>query len=257
MSSVRVIPCLLLKNKGLVKTVKFKNSKYVGDPINAVRIFNEKEVDELIFLDIEATNNRIEPDFEFIEQIASQAFMPFCYGGGVNNIKTMRQLYTLGVEKVAINSAAYTNPGLITEAADTFGSQSVVVAMDVKRNMFGGYQLYSHSGKSKQKTAIVDYAKKVEALGAGELLVNSIDRDGTQSGYDISLIKQISEAVDIPVIALGGAGNLDHLREVVSEGAASAVAAGSMFVFHGKHKAVLINYPTQSEIKDVFHFECA
>lgn len=252
MSHIRVIPCLLLKNNGLVKTVKFKNPKYVGDPINAVRIFNDKEVDELIFLDIDASAKGAQPDYELIEQIASQAFMPFCYGGGVKNIETMRRLFHIGVEKISINTAALDNQNLISEAVNIFGSQSIVVAMDIKKNIFGKYQLYSKTAQKKYKQNIIDYAKRVESLGAGELLVNSIDHDGCLNGYDINLIKQIAENVRIPVIALGGASSLQDMKAAVNEASASAVAAGSMFVFHGKHKAVLINYPAQHEIKETF-----
>lgn len=249
MMRVRIIPCLLLKDSYLYKTVKFKKPSYIGDPINAVKIFNEKEVDELIFLDISATVEKKAPPYEMIQNIASECFMPLCYGGGVRHIEAMRKIFQLGVEKVAINSAALENPELIQEAAKIFGSQSIVVAIDVKKDLLGRYQVYGQSGTKKFNHDPVAWAKRVEQLGAGEILVNSIDRDGTLSGYDLALIQRVSAAVSIPVIALGGAGNFSDFNSAIREGGASAVSAGSYFVYHGKHRAVLISYPSPKEIE--------
>lgn len=249
MLKTRVIPCLLLKNQGLVKTVKFRDPKYVGDPINAVKIFNEKEVDELVFLDITATTENRKPNFRLIADIASEAFMPFGYGGGVRDINDAKELFNLGVEKVIINSHAVDRPLFIKEASNLFGSQSIVVSIDVKKNILGKYEVHMHGGKKNTKLYPVTFAQEMEGMGAGELLINSIDRDGTQSGYDIELIKKITAAVAIPVIVSGGAGKIEDFAKAVKEGGASAVAAGSMFVFHGKHRAVLITYPSMEELE--------
>lgn len=246
----RVIPCLLLKDQGLVKTVKFKDPKYIGDPINAVKIFNDKEVDELLFLDIRASVECKSPPLKILEEIASECFMPLAYGGGVRSLDDVRQIFAVGVEKVCINSYAVENPEFIRQAAEMFGSQSIVVSIDVKRNLFGKYEVYTHGGSRHTKIDPVEHARRMEQMGAGELFVNSIDRDGTQQGYDIELIRKISSAVAVPVIASGGAGRLEHFVEAVNSGA-SAVAAGSMFVFHGKHRAVLISYPEQGELSRV------
>lgn len=252
MLRTRVIPTLLLRRRGLIKTVKFKDHKYIGDPINAVKIFNEKEVDELIFLDIEASKNGAEPDFEIIKDIASEAFMPLAYGGGITKASEAEKLFRIGIEKVVLNSSVYTAPWLISEIAEISGNQSVVVSIDVKKNFFGKYEIYSHGGTIKEKGSIIDFSKKVQDLGAGEIFINSIDRDGTGKGYDIALIQKIAKAVQIPVVACGGAANLSHLKEAVRKGGASAVAAGSMFVFYGKHRAVLITYPSYQELLNTF-----
>ena len=248
----RVIPCLLLQNNGLVKTIKFKHEKYVGDPINAVKIFNEKEVDELVFLDISATVERREIRKDFISQIAEQCFMPFSYGGGVRRIENMKEIFRLGAEKVIINSYAVENPEFIKKAADTFGSQSVVVSIDVKKNIFGKYEVYIHRGTTKTGVHPVEFAIHMKNNGAGELLVNSIDRDGMMNGYDVELIQAISKSVSIPVIACGGAGKIEDFSTAVKRGGASAVAAGSMFVFYGALRAVLINFPMREEIINTF-----
>ena len=248
----RVIPCLLLRAKGLVKTIKFRDPTYLGDPINVVRIFNDKEVDELIFLDILATVENRKPPFEYLEEIASECFMPLGYGGGVKNIEDMRRIFGLGVEKVSVNSYAVENPSFIREAADRFGSQSVVVSIDVKRNLFGRYQVFARGGRKTTGLDPVQFAVHMAEMGAGEILLNSIDRDGTMRGYDLELVKRVSQAVDIPVVACGGAGNVDDLAMAVREGEASAVAAGSMFVFQGRHQAVLINYPAQQILQEAF-----
>lgn len=252
MLQTRVIPCLLLKNNGLVKTVKFKDPKYVGDPINAVKIFNEKEVDELIFLDITATIENRKPNFEVISDIASECFMPFGYGGGIRNLDDIKKLFNLGVEKVIINSYAFENPMFIKEASSIFGSQSIVVSMDVKKGLFGKYEVFTNNGKKNTKLDPVKFAKQMEDMGAGELFLNSIDKDGTMQGYNIELIKKVSDSVNIPVIACGGASKNEDFGEAVKKGGASGVAAGSMFVFYGKHKAVLISYPPVHELENHF-----
>jgi cyclase len=249
MLKVRVIPCLLLNGSGLVKTVRFKQPKYVGDPINAVRIFNDKEVDELTVLDINGTPEEKEPQFELITQIASECFMPLSYGGGVRNIIQIEKILKLGVEKVILNSVAVFTPELIKQSAGLVGSQSIVVSIDVKRSAFGKYNVYTHGGRKKTNLDLLEHAVRMEELGAGELLLTSIDRDGTQDGYDIKLLKMITDVVSIPVIASGGAGRLKDLECAIKKGGASAVAAGSMFVFYGKHRAVLINYPSQEDLK--------
>lgn len=248
MENIRVIPVLLLKNMGLYKSVKFKDLKYVGDPINALKIFNEKEVDEIIFLDIEASVKNLEPNYQVLSDIASECFMPLCYGGGIKSIKQIEQILYTGVEKVAINTAAFENRALIEKAAQKFGSSTIVVSMDVKSSLLRGQRVYTRSGTFNTKQTPVEYAKAMEAAGAGELMVNSIDADGTMNGYDLALIKQVSSAVSIPVIACGGAGSIKDMQEAVHMAEASAVAAGSFFVFRGKHRAVLITYPERKEL---------
>lgn len=250
MLKTRVIPCLLLKNLGLVKTVKFKEPKYVGDPINTVKIFNDKEVDELVFLDITASVENKKPAFKYISQIASECFMPLGYGGGIKTIEDIKTILNLGVEKVVINTHAVENPNLVEQAASIFGSQSIVISLDIKKNIFSQYQVYIFGGRKAIKANPLELVKRMENMGAGEILINSINRDGTMNGYDLDLIRLISGAVKIPVIACGGAGKLQDLGEAVQAGA-SALAAGSMFVFQGIHRAVLINYPSQSELKQV------
>jgi cyclase len=250
MLRTRVIPCLLLKGQGLVKTVKFRNPKYVGDPINAVKIFNDKEVDELVFLDIEATVERRKPPIKLISDIASECFMPLAYGGGLRDLNDIKTIFNLGVEKVIINSYAIENSDFVKEASKRYGTQSIVVAVDVKRNAFGKYEVFSLGGRKKTKLNLVDHSKEMEELGAGEIFLNSIDRDGTMEGYDVVMIKRVTEAVSIPVIACGGAGRISDFTEAVRKGGASAVAAGSMFVFHGKHRAVLITYPLMKDLEE-------
>lgn len=247
----RVIPVLLLQDKGLVKTVKFKNPKYVGDPINAIRIFNEKEVDELIVLDITASKQKRGPDFSLIEDLASECFMPLGYGGGITRLEEMKRLFYLGIEKVIVNTSALRRPDLINEAAVHFGSQSVVASIDVKKNLWGRFTVYAHALKQRLDIAVVAQARDLEQRGAGEIMLNSVDLDGTMAGYDLALIRQVADAVSIPVIACGGAGKLADFRTAVYEGGASAVAAGSMFVFHGPHRAVLINYPKIRDLETI------
>jgi len=248
----RVIPCLLLRNGGLVKTVKFGEPKYVGDPINAVKIFNDKEVDELLFLDITATVERKSPPMKVIAEIASECFMPLAYGGGIRSMEDVRRIFTVGVEKVCINTHAVEEPQFIRQAADIFGNQSIVVSIDVKKSLLGKYEVYTHGGTRNAKLDPVKHAVAMEQMGAGELFINSIDRDGTMQGYDIELIRRVASAVRIPVIACGGAGKLSDLTDAWKHGGASAVSAGSMFVFHGKHRAVLISYPGQDDLKKAF-----
>lgn len=240
----RIIPCLLLKNKGLVKTIKFKNSVYIGDPINTVRIFNQKKADELIFLDITASNgNRCVP-LDLVQKIGREAYMPVAVGGGIRTIEQIKKILNTGAEKVIINTAAFLNPNLIKEAVNIFGSQSIAVSIDVLNN-----EVYIFSGTKKTGLDPITYAQKAEALGTGEIFLNSIERDGTMKGYDIELIKKIATDVSIPVIAAGGAGSIKDLKEVIISGKASAAAAGSLFVFYGKRKAVLINYLAKEELK--------
>jgi len=251
MIQARIIPCLLLKNKGLIKTYKFKESRYIGDPINAVKIFNEKEVDEIVLIDIEASKNNRKPDFNLISRIGKEAFMPMVYGGGIKTIEDAKKVLSSGFEKISLNSLILNNKNAISEFSKYFGSQSIIVSIDVKKNINGKYEVYDYlSGKSIKKNPI-EYAIESEEKGAGELLINSVDKDGTMEGYDLELIHKISYNTTIPVIALGGAGSLFDFKQIINEGGASAASAGSMFVFQGKHKAVLINYPNRKEIDDI------
>jgi len=247
----RVIPCLLLRGRGLVKTVRFDSPTYVGDPINAVRIFNEKEVDELVVLDIAATTEGRGPDMRVIAEIASECFMPVAYGGGIRSVDQIRELFALGVEKVIINSQAHANPGLVQEAAQVFGSQSIVVSIDAKRTLLGKYEVRTVGGKQRTGTDPAAFAAEMERMGAGEIMLTSIDRDGTFEGYDLKLLSKVTSAVKVPVIACGGAASVNDFALAVREGGASAVAAGSLFVFHGPHRAVLITYPPVAELERV------
>jgi cyclase len=247
----RVIPVLLLQGRGLVKTVRFKSPVYLGDPINIVRIFNDKEVDELIFLDINATVENRRPPFDILRNIASECFMPFGYGGGIRNMDDVKTLLNIGVEKIILNAAAVEEPSLVRAAADYAGSQAVVISMDVKKSLLGKYEVYIRNGRKGTGLDPAKHAQGMEKLGAGELFVNSIDRDGTMRGYDLELIRRVSDAVSVPVIACGGAGTIDHLAEAIQPGGASAASAGSLFVFHGPLHGVLINYPSQEEIARV------
>jgi cyclase len=252
MLRTRVIPCLLLRGNGFYKTTKFKNPVYLGDPINILKIFNDKEVDEIFVLDIGATSMQKDINMSLLRDFASECFMPVGYGGGIKTIDQMRAIFQLGFEKVAVNTAAFENPNLITKGAKTFGSQSIVVSIDVKRSLLGSYEVMTRSGNHKTGRHPVDYAMEMEARGAGEFLINAIDRDGTMEGYDLKLIRSVAAAVKIPVIAIGGAGNVRHLGAVVKEAGASAAAAGAMFVFQGPHRAVLINVPTPKELESIF-----
>jgi cyclase len=250
MLKTRVMPCLLLDGRRLVKTIKFKDPNYVGDPVNAIMIYNEKEVDELIFLDINATELGKEPPYEVISKIATECFMPFTYGGGVKTVDQMKKIFGMGVEKMAINSQAVEEPTLITRAAELFGSQSVVASIDVKKIWAGGYKVFVKGGTKNTGLDPVSWSREVERLGAGEILLTSIDRDGTYEGYDIDLIRKVSSAVSVPVIACGGAGCIEDFRKAVDAGA-SAVAAGSMVVYHGPARGVLINFPFRNELERI------
>ncbi len=250
MLKTRVIPTLLLRGEGLVKTTGFRNPKYVGDPINAIKIFNDKEVDELILLDINATNASKGPAFDTLEDIAGECFMPVAYGGGISNIEQIRRILGIGIEKVVINSAAIMDPDLIATAAREFGNQAIVVSIDVKKTLLGRYEVRSHSGSKGTGLDPAAWARQVQDLGAGEIMLTSIERDGTMRGYDIDLVRKVSEATNVPLIAAGGAGKLADFGAAVANGA-DAVAAGAMFVFHGPHRAVLITYPSRGDLEAV------
>lgn len=246
----RVIPALLLKGQGLVKTVKFKEPKYLGDPINIVRIFNDKEVDELVLLDITATPEKRGPQFDLLKNIASEAFIPLAYGGGIRSMDDVRKLLSIGIEKLIMNTSAVETPFLVREVADHAGSQAAVVSMDVKKGLLGKYEVLTHCGQKKTGLDPVKHAVEMERMGVGEILINSIDRDGTMQGYDLDLVRKVADAVRVPVVACGGAGNLSHVSEVIKQGHASAAAAGSIFVFQGPLRGVLISYPTPKELKE-------
>lgn len=250
----RVIPCLLLSDYGLVKTKKFNSSVYVGDPINAIRIFNEKEVDELVLLDIRASMEKRGPNYDLLKEISSECFMPLAYGGGITSIDQIRILLRLGIEKVIINSAIHQNPSFIQDAVATFGSQAITASIDVRRKLFGRHEVMTLAGTKSTGLEPITVALMAEKLGVGEIFLTSIDRDGTMEGYDIDLLAKISQSVTVPVVASGGAGNLEHFRSAILDGHASAVAAGSMFVLHGPHKAVLITYPSYKTLCDLFKF---
>lgn len=247
----RVIPALLLREGGLVKTQKFGKHKYVGDPVNAIRIFNEKEVDELMVLDIDASRQRREPDYALIENIAAECFMPLGYGGGISTVEQARRVFSSGVEKVVLQTSVLGSPKLVSDIAERFGSQSVVVSIDIKRDWLGRYRLWSSSARRALGDDWLSGLKALVAAGAGEVLLNSVDRDGMQQGYDLRLIQSATQAVDVPLIALGGAGGLEDFVEAIEAGA-SAVAAGSLFVLQGPHRAVLISYPKYSTIESLF-----
>lgn len=246
----RVIPALLLKGQGLVKTVKFKDPKYLGDPINIVRIFNDKEVDELVLLDITATPENRAPQFDLLKNIASEAFIPLAYGGGIRSMDDVRKLLGIGIEKLIMNTSAVENPSLVREVADHAGSQAAVVSIDVKKTLLGKYEVFTRCGQKKTGLDPVAHAVEMEKMGAGEIIINSIDRDGTMEGYDIELVRKVADAVRVPVVACGGAGNLSHVSEAIKQGHASAAAAGSLFVFQGPLRGVLISYPTPKELKE-------
>jgi imidazole glycerol-phosphate synthase subunit HisF len=249
----RIIPCLLVHDKGLVKTVNFKNPKYVGDPINAVRIFNEKEVDELMVLDIDATSNNQEPDYRMIEHLAAECRMPLGYGGGVRTAEQAKRILSLGVEKISISAAAVSNPHVITEMAEQVGNQSVVVVLDVKKKFLSSkYEVWTHNGKRNSGKDAVKFAEELEKFGVGEIVVNSIDNDGVMKGYDLNLAEKIRQVTTVPITILGGAGSLQHIGELINRHHIIGAAAGSLFVFKGVYKAVLINYPGHSEKEAIF-----
>jgi cyclase len=248
----RITPCLLVHNGGLVKTVGFKDPKYVGDPINAVKIFNEKETDELIVLDIDATANNSEPNYKLIAHLAAECRMPLCYGGGVRTPEQAKKIIGLGVEKVSVSAAAIEDPQLISRIAKEIGSQSVVVVLDVKKRLFSKeYDVWTHNGTRNTKRSVLDAATEAEALGAGEIVVNSIDNDGKMKGYDIELANRLRQAVSLPITVLGGAGSLDHIGELIATCGVVGASAGSLFVFKGTYRAVLINYPNAMQKEDL------
>jgi imidazole glycerol-phosphate synthase subunit HisF len=248
----RIIPVLLLHRNQLYKTVEFGDPKYVGDPRNAVRIFNDLGADELVLLDIDASKERRQPNLELIEEIVSEAFMPVGYGGGIADFETARRILRLGVEKIVLCTAAAENPALISESSRAFGAQSVVACIDVRKRRFGGYQCFIRSGRDRLAHGPTELATRFVEAGAGEILVNSIDRDGTFAGYDLDLLKEIAARVNVPVIACGGAGSYEDLARVMHEAGASAAAAGSLFVFQRPHRAVLITFPTEAERVTLF-----
>jgi cyclase len=247
----RVIPALLLRNGGLFKTTQFKDPKYVGDPINAIRIFNDKEVDELMVLDITASKEHREPNYALIEEFAGECFMPLAYGGGIRSVAQARRLFSIGVEKICLQTAALENPRLISELTGQFGSQSVIVSVDVKRNWLGKPKLYHSATGKLMSDTWMDKLKELISAGAGEVLLNAVDKDGTLMGPDLSLTQQASAVIDVPLIALGGVSSLADIKACVDAGA-SAVAAGAFFVFHGPHRAVLITYPKYQELEQFF-----
>ena len=251
----RIIPCLLIRNNGLVKTINFSEEKYIGDPINAVKIFNEKLVDELMIIDIDATVKMKEPNFNLIKKIAAESQMPISYTGGIKNVEQIKRIISYGVEKVGISSGAIINPELISNASKEVGSQSVVVVLDVKKKILGGYNVYTHNGKNDTGYKVESLAKDLTNRGAGELIINSIDNDGKMKGYDINIIKDIKKtvSVSVPVTLIGGAGSIDDIKKLVDEFHIIGAAAGSLFVFQGKYKAVLINYPDQDEKNYIFN----
>ena len=252
----RVIPCLLIHKKGLVKTVNFKEPKYVGDPINAVKIFNEKEVDELIVLDIDASVENREPDFEMIKNLATECRMPFCYGGGITTVAQAKKIIELGAEKIAISSSAINNSSLIRQIGEEVGVQSVVVVLDLKKRGFlfgGGYDIYIRNGKEKSNVQLKDFIDQINEIGVGELMINSIDNDGLMEGYNNDLIALIRDWTNFPITVLGGAGSLEDIKNIIKNYKIIGVAAGSLFVFKGKYKAVLINYPNREEKAKLFN----
>lgn len=247
----RVIPCLLIKDKGLVKTVQFKNPKYVGDPINAVKIFNEKEADELIVLDIDASVRIKEPDYKTIAHMANECRMPLCYGGGVKTAEQAQKIIQLGVEKVALSSSVLESPELVKEISSVIGCQSLVVVLDVKKSMFGTFEIFTHNAKKRIKKDLIQVIKELEDLGIGELVINSIDCDGKMTGYDYKLTDMIRNAVDIPLTFLGGAGDVSDIFKLIERYKTIGAAAGSLFVFKGVYKAVLINYLSSSDKRKI------
>ena len=248
----RIVPCLLMKNGELTKTIQFQDEKYIGDPLNAVRIFNEKQVDELLIIDISATAQEILPNFELLEKIAAECRMPLCYGGGVKSYADAKRLVELGVEKVAISSAAIEDPDIISLMANSLGSQSVAVVIDVKKNsgLFGSsYSVFTHNGRVKIRSPLIELLQRAAAAGAGEIVINSIDRDGTMGGYDLQLVKIVESSVSVPLMFIGGAGKLSDMSDLFGIAPMAAAAAGSLFVFKGKYRAVLINYPDLQQRK--------
>ena len=239
----RIIPCLQLNNSSLVKTIKFKKINYIGDPINTIRIFNEIGVDEISFIDIRATINKTPPNYDILQEIANECFVPLSYGGGISNLDQVKKILNIGFEKVILNSITFSNPEIVTEIAKSTGSQSLICSIDLKKNFFGKYFVYSHSGKRKQPFKPIDWSKKMEDLGAGELLITIIDREGTWNGFDNEIFQNISNSVSIPVIAHGGGGSVNHVLDLKENTNVSAIALGSLLVFQSKGMGVLVNFP--------------
>lgn len=248
----RIIPVLLLKENFLVKSVKFKNHGYIGDPLNAVKLFNDLKADELVFLDINASKNRTVVSFDLVKEIGEEANMPFSVGGGINSLTQIETLIKAGAERVIIGNEAAVNPQFISSASKDFGSSTITVCIDVKKNLFGKEQIYSFNGKNAQKYSVVDFAKLMEQNGVGELIVQSIDKDGTMKGYDKELVKRISDEVTVPVVALGGAGSYGHLEEMYGFCKVRGLGSGSTFIYQSEMKGVLINYPTPQEKKAIY-----
>ena len=248
----RIIPCLLVKDGGLVKTINFKNPTYIGDPVNAVKIFNEKEADELFLLDIDATTNYFEPNYKLISQIATECRMPLCYGGGIKTVEQAKKIIGLGVEKLAISSGVLDNYKMINDIASEVGSQSVSVVLDVKKKLFGEYEVYTRNGSRRLKKNPYDLISKIEDMGAGEIVINSIDNDGSMKGYDLELAKKVRKMTNLQLSISGGAGTLDDIRVLIKECGIIGAIAGSLFVFKGRLKAVLINYPSLTDRKNLF-----
>lgn len=248
----RVIPCLLLDQGAFVKTIGFRRRQYIGDPVNVINLFNQFEADEIVLLDIAATPSRRRPQFHLIEELAQECWVPLTYGGGIKALDDIARILRLGVEKVVLNTAIRAEPTLITEAASEFGSQAIVAAVDVKRRLLGGYGVYVNGGRRRVATDLAGHARRLEELGAGELFVNLIDRDGTMKGFDLEPIREVSAAVRIPVVACGGAGERSHLMEAITLGGASAVAAGSIFVYQNRERGVLINFPERDQLERLF-----
>jgi cyclase len=251
MLKTRIIPCLQLIGDSLVKTVKFKNPSYIGDPINTVRIFNELEVDELCLLDIRASAEKRTPSIEILHQISNECFMPLSYGGGIKDFETAKNIFSIGFEKIVINTQAFHQLELISSISEYFGAQAMVASMDVKKNMWGKYNVFINDGTEKTEKDAMVWAKELEAAGAGEILLTSMDKDGTWSGFDIEITRKISDAVKVPVIANGGAGSIEHIAEVIRKGHASAVALGSMVVYQQKGMGVLVNFPDKGKLEKI------
>lgn len=248
----RIIPCLLISDGGVVKTTKFKDPSYVGDPINSVKIFNDKEVDELVIIGIDASKKKQGPNFDLLRELADEAFMPMAYGGGLHTFKQIEDVFSLGFEKVCLNSANFGSMQLLRQASDKFGAQSIVASVDIKKNLFGKYLIYDHVSGKTLDIKPQDYLRSLITNGAGEIFINFVDKDGTLSGYDIKGFQQISEGLEVPMIACGGARDYNDLKDVLVAGA-DAACAGALFVYHGPHRAVLINYPKRDVVESLIH----
>jgi cyclase len=251
MKRARIIPVLLLQNNGLYKTVKFDKAKYIGDPINAVKIFNDKQCDEIILLDILASKQNKEINYKLIEEIASECFMPLAYGGGVSKIEHIEKLLKIGIEKIILNSILLSDPSFLETAVNYYGSSTIVASVDVKKNVFGKYLVYSHASKQIPSIPLLDFLKTIENRGAGELMINSVDLDGMMTGYDMKLAQTVSESLSIPSIICGGCSSFENIKHLFLTTHISAAAAGSFFIYHGPHKAVLINYPMPKQISEI------